>query len=471
MKKRNEKKDLKKYIILGIIALILAVIVEFILVESKTFSTFALGNVLAIFGIISFIGLHFVVGFKKLYNFIIDNRYIISIVLIIVSTIIGFMQNNIGITEWILATNLPLCLWWNIKFFVLILASYEFWQVITNNRNISAVGAVIIAMSGAIQWNFEYINSIILGEIIIVLLNNLINSKEVKNKILNSFIITILSFFYMQTTLSFAITFSYIWVALIIWLLIKNKEKIKQNKVIKCLVGTLIFSIIAGVCSLKFVPSKFQYDPIESSKGASYLFTYVYNICLPFTNMEKKYLYGNFISLFPIPMLVSLYYLYKNDKHSEFLLPVTIITVMETIFCISGFPKLINNVLGFNNVTVARCSIAVNYANLLILFYMISNIDGIFKLKTAMYLSIGSACILAFISYPEVFATRTFLTLFAAELCVLFLLFYNYGNKKYKKVLLFFMVFFTLISGILVNPIVKDKNEIITAPIVQVKEN
>ncbi len=471
MKRRNEKRDSKKYIILGIVALILAIIIEFILVKSNTFSTFAIGNVLAIFGIIEFIGLHFVVNFKKLYDYIIDNRYIISIVLIIVSTIVGFMQNTMSIKDWFLCTNIPLCLWWNIKFFALILASYELIQIITDNRYMSIAGAIIISMSGAIQWNFEYINSIILGEIIIVLLNNLMNSKEAKNKLINSCATIILSFLYMQTTLSFAIAFSYIWFALIVWLLIKNKNQIQENKTIKWIIGTLFVSTIASVCSLKFVISKFQYDPIENSSGASYLFTYIYNIFLPFTNINKKYFYGNFISLFPIPMLVSLYYLYRNDKHVEFLLPITIITVIETIFCISGFPRIINNILGFNKVTVARCSVAVNFANLLILFYMITNIDEIFKLKTAIKLTLISVCILAFINYPIEFATRKFLYLFAAELCSLFLLFYNYGNKKYKKVLVSFIVLFTLISGIFVNPIVKDKFEITTAPVVEIVEN
>lgn len=467
MKRRSEKSNSKKYVILGIVAIILALVIEFILVKSGTFSQFAIGNVLVLFGIVAFLGLHFVVGFKKLYNYIIDNRYIISIVLIIVSTILGFMQNDITIKDWIFATNIPLCLWWNIKFFAIILASYELMLIITNNRNISAIGATIIAFSGAIQWNFEYINSIIIGEIIVVLLNNLINSQEVKNKIINSCAIVVLSFIYMQTTISFAIVFSYVWLALIIWLLIKDKDKIKENRTISFIIGTLLLSIIAGLVSLKLIPSSFQYDPIENTSGASYLFTYIYNILLPYTNMEKKYLFGNFISLFPIPMLVSLYYLYKNDKHVEFLLPITIVTVLETIFCISGFPNIINNILGFNSVTVARCSVAVNYANLLILFYIISNIEEIFKLRTAIKLTLASVCILAFINYPAEFSSRSFLYLFAAELCVLFLLFYNYGNKKYKKVLLFFMVLFTLISGIFVNPIIKDKAEIVTAPIVE----
>lgn len=88
--KKSENKNSKKFVILGTVAILISLIIEFILVESKTFSQFSLGNILVLFGISTFIGLHFVVGFKRLYNYIIDNRYILSIVLIIVSSIVRF---------------------------------------------------------------------------------------------------------------------------------------------------------------------------------------------------------------------------------------------------------------------------------------------------------------------------------------------------------------------------------------------
>lgn len=456
---KNENKNTKKYITLEIVALILSFVIEFILVKSSTFSQFSLGNILVLFGLISFIGLHFVMGFKKLYNFIIDNRYIISIVLIIASTIAGFMQNELTIKDWILATNIPLCLWWNIKFFAIILASYELMIIITENRYYSAIFSCLISMSGAVQWNFEYIDAIILGEIFVVIFNNIITNEKLKNKILYSAILIAIAFAYMQRTISVAISFSYIWLALIIWILIKNKEKLKNNKI---LFGTIPLTIVSIILSLYF-DLGFRNDPIMKTKGFSYLFTYIYNILLPFTNIENKYLYGNFISIFPIPMLVAIYYIYNHDEHIEFLLPLTLVSVVETIFCISGLPQVINTILGFTNISTVRVSIAVNYANLLLIFYMISNIDEIFKLKTAVRLTLVSICLLAFIKYPSEFSSRLYLYLFAAEICVLFLLFYNYGNKKYKKVFLFFIVLFTLISGITVNPILKDKSKNISS--------
>lgn len=466
--KNSENKKIKKIIILGVVSLVLSLIIQFILVESKTFSQFSIGNVLAIFAVIAFVGIHFVLGFKKLYDFIIDNRYIISIVLIIVSTIVGFMQNTIEIKEWILTTNVPLCLWWNIKFFAIILASYELMMIISENRYMSAVFATVISMSGAVQWNFEYITPIIIGETIVVLFSNILNSDKKKNKIFSSLGIIVLSFLYFQTNLSIGITFGYIWIALLIWILIKNRNKLKEN--ISYLVLTILLSIPVLVYSMSFINLGFKNDPITKARGASYLYTYMYNILIPFTNMEKKYLYGNFISLFPIPMLVAIYYQYKHEDHIEFLLPVTIVTVLETVFCISGFPEIVSNISGFSNISIIRASIAVNYANLLLMFYMISNIDGIFKLRTAMKLTLISACIIAFISFPTEFSARGWIYLFSAEMCVLFILFFNYGNKKYTRVLLFFLVLFTLVSGVTVNPIVKDKAKIATTQSITVEK-
>lgn len=466
MRRKNTKSNQKKYIILCTVSLVLAIITEYILVSSGTFSQFSIGNILVIFGITAFLSLHFIIDKKKMYNYIIDNRYIISIVLIVVSTIVGFLQNTVSLKEWIFATNMPLCLWWNIKFFAIILASFEFWMIITKDRKLSGIGSVLIVFSGAIQWNFEYIDSIIIGEIIIVLLNKMLT--ENKNVKMYFVINMILSFIYMQTAIYFAISLAYIWLAIAIWLLIKNK---KSKNFSLCLISSVI-DVVLMVISCKFVNFGFKADPILQTRSVFLLFTYPYNILLPFTNVESKYLFGNFISLFPIPLIISLYYLYKNDDHTEFLLPITIVTVIETIFCISGFPNVIAKILGFEEVSAVRVAVVVNFANLILLFYIISNMEISMKIDIAMKLTIISVVIVgvlvATINNSLGIFFKNSVYIISAELGALYLLFYNYKNKKYKKMLLFILVTLTLVSGIFVNPIVKDKNETIVAPKVEV---
>ena len=108
---------------------------------------------------------------KKIYEVIIKNRYIFSIAMIFLSTIFGFFINSIGIKEWIFTTDKVLSLWWNIKFYSLILVSYELFYIITNKRKgTSLVGAIVITFSSFVQLNFTRVDSLIIGELIVVLI-------------------------------------------------------------------------------------------------------------------------------------------------------------------------------------------------------------------------------------------------------------------------------------------------------------
>ena len=71
---------------------------------------------------------------KSLYQLIIDNRYIISIIMIILATIYGFFRNSMSITQWLFTLDKVNSLWWNIKFYALLLASYELFLIITDNK-------------------------------------------------------------------------------------------------------------------------------------------------------------------------------------------------------------------------------------------------------------------------------------------------------------------------------------------------
>ena len=107
---------------------------------------------------------------KKTYEKIIDNRFKISGILIVLIGIIGFFISKVSIKNWILTTNAPLCFWWNIKFFALLLLSYELFLIISNNKKKLALGAsVIIGFSSVVQFNLNNIDSLIIGELLSLL--------------------------------------------------------------------------------------------------------------------------------------------------------------------------------------------------------------------------------------------------------------------------------------------------------------
>ncbi len=448
------EKEKGKNFIVALISIILAGITEFIFVNSG--NTFSIPRNITFCGIYIFIGLHFAIGFKKLYTIIVENRFKISGIMIIISTILGFCQNQVELKEWILNTESVLSLWWNIKFYGLLLVSYELFSLITDkNKVYSIVGTIVVAFSGTVQWNFTKIDSLILGQLIIVLLDKLLKEDKKIKRVIYATGIFASIVAYCFTFEGYAIAFGYVFLALIIWVLIKNKELLKNKKTLTVVISTLVISIICAVIT-KIVFQVHHNDTITSEvKGIQYLFTYLYNIVLPFKDLTINSLYGSFISIFPLPMLFALYYMYKNDDNVEFLLPITIVSILETVFCMSGFPEMLNKISLFSNVSLSRCIAAVNLANVYILFYTLKHIDNkIFSITSAIRISVVLMIVVGFISYPEKIATRMYLNLFMIEICLLSFLYSIFHDKNYKNVLLFFLCLITLIGGITVNPII-----------------
>lgn len=447
-------KEKNKVWILGVVSIILAAIAEFIFVNLE--SEISLARVITLTGIISFIGLHFVIGFKKLYTIIVENRFKISIIMIAISTAIGYFINQYEIKEWLLNTNTVLSLWWNIKFYGLLLVSYELFSIITDqSKGYSIVGTIVVALSGAVQWNFDKIDSLILGQLIIVVTDKLLKEEKKSRKFAYILVIMASIVGYVFTFEGYAISFGYIFASLLIWVFIKNKENLKDKKKIIMVLVTFAASIYCAIITKNAIPNHYNDEIKAEAKGLSILFSYLYNMLLPYNDLGVNALYGSFVSIFPLPMIFALYYMFKNDDNVEFLLPITMVTVLETVFCISGFPDVVNEITLFSNVSISRCVAAVNLANLYIVFYSLKHINKkIFSISSAMKISVAIMLIVGLIGYPTQFATRGYLNLFIIEECILSFLFLILDDENYKKTLLFFLCVFALIGGITVNPLI-----------------
>ena len=316
----------------------------------------------------------------------------------------------------------------------------------------------MISFSGFVQWNFESANVILIGEIIVLLVNKLLRQEKNSYRVVISILITMLSVMYIFCGLSLAIAFELAFIPIIIWIIITNIESIKENKInIVLLFASLflsigIYKIIIGKIGLVVSDGN-----IENEYGTKYLFAYLYNIMLPFKKINNSNIYGSFFSIFPFPMIISLYYIFNNEEHTEFLFPLSIFSTVGTVYCIAGLPLSIVKILGFTKVSTIDVAAAVNLINLFILFYMIQNIEKeVFKIKHAMRITILLCCLIAFVNYPSTLGTRLNMSLYIIELASTGFLFLNFEDKKYKKVLLAFLIVLTIISGGFVNKITKS---------------
>lgn len=342
--------------------------------------------------------------------------------------------------------------WLVIKFVALVLASFELFSIITNkNKKMSIAGTIVLAFSGCILWNLDKIDSIVLGEIITVLIYKMVTESKMKKIIPMMLIVIACSIGYMYTFRPFAISFGYVFFALILWIIAQNRKELKNSKSkIVILIITILLSVIGAIVA-ETCFGNYYGDYIENnlSAGISGIFTYLYTPLLAFNDVSQPDVWAGIISAFPIPMCIALYYMYKKEEHSEFLLPITVVTVLETVYCISGFPEIIAKFTMLSGASAVRVVPAVQLANLFIIFYFLGNVkETLFSLKHIIRITIITICVLAIIKYPTQFVGNGFLYLFAAELTLLTFMFLNYSDKKYQKVFLVFLSLISLISGI-----------------------
>ena len=342
--------------------------------------------------------------------------------------------------------------WLVVKFIALIFASFELFSIITNNnKKMSIAGTLVLAFSGCVMWNLDKVDSLVLGELITVLIYKIVMEKSYKKIIPMMIIIIVSSIIYMYTFRPFAISFGYVFFALILWIVTKHIKEIKINNskmVILCL--TFGISIIGAICAEIFYGNIYiDYIDHKMTAGISGIFTYLYTPLLAFKKVSKPDVWAGIVSAFPIPMCIALYYMYKKEEHSEFFLPITIVTVLETVYCISGFPEILNKFTMLSGVSAVRVVPAVQLANLFIIFYFLGNVkEVLFKLRYQIRTTIIFICILAIIKYPTQFSGFGFLYLFAAELTLLTFMFLNYSDKNYQKIFLVLLTIISLIGGI-----------------------
>ena len=531
-------------IIWSIISIIFAVIYTLICKNIEIYNNLYLERILVVFCIAEFLGLHVIIGFKNLWDFIIDKRNIIALICLVLFTVLEFNGSSMGaINSWILEKdkdntilgtykfirsdeyavdtlfsasqiknnfkqfsifprNIKTDMFENIyvpiknitslfriynvgyiipsfamaysfvgnfKLIASLLITYEFFIIITQDKKyLSLIGTILILGSSFVCWWFrEAIDIIALGELSIILLDKYMLTDRMNKRLIYSlFLAYSITSYILILYPAWQISLGYVFLAIAIWVCIKNRKEFKFKKIDFACLG-----IIIGIISLALIYFYFSsYDAIYSVLGTSYpgarneiggnglkyLFSYLYSFKLPFIFNLDTMKYASFLSFFPIPIIMALIYMYKKEKHIEFILPMLVVMVLETIWCVSGFPSIISKITLLSIVPVERCAVAIGFGSIYLYIYMIANIDEKFiKQTNAGYIVLAVLILLFFIPFPESLNTRKNLYIFLIIETVGGFVLLNFTDKRYKNLFLIFAVIMTLISGITVNPIAK----------------
>lgn len=384
-----------------------------------------------------------------------------------------------------------LSFWWYGRLLALMLISFEMCMILTKkNKLISLFGMLIITFSPAVQWWYSnfIVDILIFGQLALVLIDKFMISKKWWYRILCILGIGFCAISYIFILYpAWMISFAYVYLAIFIWIILKNRKECNITKIdILTIIITVILVFLVVIRFFTISSEAIKLTTNTDYPGERFeiggnaqgnMFSYIYSIFVPFKDMNNPCENSNMLSLYPLPLIVSLLYLYrirKSEKFKEkssFLIPLLLVSTLLSIWAFIPTNKLFSKITLLYMVPAYRASIALGYAQLLLIIYLTNNIKSDTKLLKAnvRFILAGFATIICLILANK-YAPSNYLGPISGFVvgAITFLLFYfmlSLHNPKYKKYFIILLLGVAILSGVCVNPIIKGINVIYNKPV------
>lgn len=371
-----------------------------------------------------------------------------------------------------------LSFYWYGRLITLLLVTFEFLRLLTkNNRLLSIMGAIALTGSSVVLWWYSnyIVDLLISSQLTLLLFNQYLKNKTKKSRILSSIGIGLaFSWFIMILYPAWQIPFGYLSLAFAIFIFVNN---FKENKNFKDYLYLLISVFIVmiflliyfhyGMSTLQIIMDT-VYPGKRVSTGGSFgvrNFTYVYSLIFPFKDVGNPCEYSIGVSLFPVPLIISIFYILKNlfKKNKDFIknnLTIILLTILSLVFTLYTFieiPTILAKVSLLSYCPAERVVVVLSIINLYLLIMLVGKIK-INKwynyLFTILFAALSSIICIYFshLLYPNYLNLKMNIILmgFLFILILSFLLSYK---KIFSYIFIGLMIFIGIINLIFINPI------------------
>lgn len=374
---------------------------------------------------------------------------------------------------------------WYFCFFLLFFASLELFMILTNkNKIFSFLGAVLLTLSPVIQW-WQSPQIVSYGNLAIVLFYNFIISKTRKKKILFSLLFGYSGLLYIMCLYpAWQVPYGYCYLILIIWIIIKNKDKIKVKDLLYLIptLGIILIILVPLLISNKEVfniTSNTVYPGDRFSIGGGEwrtLFTYINSIYYPYKDLGNPCEFSQYFSLFPFPIIYGIYLMVKNKKKDLFIILSIIVILTLSLWIMFPLGTTFSKVTLLYMTTETRVQVAIGFLTTILLIYLLSNYETkkIDKNKVKYILLLTLSFISSFIVikisnsviqeyFPNYLNLKMSILSLSLLAILIFLMFLN--NKVTNKILISLLIFISFVSGIIVSPINKGTSVFYNKPL------
>ena len=271
----------------------------------------------------------------------------------------------------------------------LFLITFEFFQIITRrNKLLSLAGSVLTVFSPGIQWWFainDLVEQIFWGELGIISIYYFMQTNKYKLKLIFSILLGLcIAGFVLCFYPAWQVPFGYIFAAIGIWIIIDN-WKIRNRKKIDIIFPVIsIFTALIIILSL-IIPSleainitrNTIYPGQRFNLGGNFDNTLFYYL-LPYElfNFINICELSYFIGLFPLPLIISIFYLIKTKFNDKLILILICVQLFLIFYLTIGFTPLFAKITGMY-LSSSRAVMASSFIDIILLGRLFSIIENI----------------------------------------------------------------------------------------------
>lgn len=376
--------------------------------------------------------------------------------------------------------------WWCGYLITTLMASFEMCRIITGDKRLlSFAGASLITFSAYFQW-WSYVAWIASMQLLIVCFYYFLHTDKIFKRVLWALGIAIsFSHFVVNIYPAWQVPSGYFFLLVFLWVCMREKQYIKQLSKADIFVFICALTLSAAIIAshlnaasdyLKGITNTvYPGSRADVGGGGADKLQYSYmSLILPFTNIANPCEPSAFLTFFPVPMLLSIWYMAKQKKANGFIVIVLAYSAVMLSYSVIGWPQALAKYTLLQYSSSARVNDIIGFSQLYLLIYMLSKKESLTD-KKPLSVSI-TAVSMSFIIYGIVASHKSMGISLSAML--LYIIAFSLlaaaviysiitPNKTIKKTVYTVLLGISLISGLSVHPVSKGLDAIYSKPVAQ----
>lgn len=387
---------------------------------------------------------------------------------------------------YLFGNRVGLSFWWYGRLIALMLVSFEFCMILTKKKKLlSLCGMLMISLAPAVQWWFSNFlpDLLIFGQLAIVSIVKFIETTNLKQKILSAIGFGISGVAYIFSFYpAWMVPFGYVFLAIFIWVIWQHRKTYKINK--RDVIIICITILLMGLLGLRYylLSSETLHAVLNTSypgqrfelggDGIVNIFGYVYNIFTPYKETLNPSESSTMISFYPIPMIIALIYMFRNKKGYSFIIPLTLVGILFSIWTFVETNETFAKITLLYMVKAKRITVPLSLIQTYLMLYVLSRIDKNDKMvkeniaKVLAFVGTIAIMYLALQQAPEGYIGSFLGCVAGIFVLTAFYLLFNLKEENKNKLIAFLMAF-SIVGGIAVNPVIKGVDIMYEKPLAQ----